>query len=110
MKKGLFFASLILLVSTAVGCSGGASSDDGIPAADKAAAADAHQIAVSVNGDYDKLTPDQKKQFITLAGGEGQARKMVNFMAHPPVNGPGQGPAAGGPGSIPTGPHHPGAG
>ena len=90
MNRALPFIGIVLAFSVIAGCGSGGFKDDGIPAADKATAASANAIAVSVDGNFDKLTPDQKKQFITLAGGnEGQARRMVDRMAHPPVRGGG---------------------
>jgi hypothetical protein len=109
MRKGLPIAGTLLAILVTCGCSGGGFKDDGIPSSDKATAASANAIAVSVGGDFDKLTPDQKKMFINLAGGgEKMARNMVNFMAHPPVRGAG---GAAGQGAPPaSGPHPPGSG
>ena len=68
------------------GCScGGGGSDDGVKNSTLNALSDANNIAKQVDGNYDKLTPEQKQTFIKLANGnEEQAKKMVHNMAHPP--------------------------
>ena len=106
MGRGALFVGSLLLVLTVIGCGNSDFKDDGVSAGDRAAASSANAIAVSVDGNYDKLTPDQKKQFITLAGGsEGQARRLCNIMAHPPIRG-GNSAVKGG---ALTGPHPPGS-
>lgn len=54
-------------------------------AGDQKTLTDTATLAKSVNGDYDKLTPDQKQQVLQMANGnEAQARQLFKMMAHPP--------------------------
>jgi hypothetical protein len=110
MSKALVAAGVCCAAVLSGGCGNTGFKDDGIPPSDKASAASANAMAVSVGGDYDKLTADQKRQFLQLTGvGEKQARTMMQLMAHPPVRA-GAGTGSPGVGGPPRGPHPPGSG
>jgi hypothetical protein len=84
MQKTVRLIEFLLLPILVVGCSGGPK-DDGTPPAFKEQATAAVTAAKNTNGDYDKMTPDQKKQFLDMANGnEKMARNMAMHMASPP--------------------------
>jgi hypothetical protein len=70
-----------------VGCScGGGSSGDGVPSEVNDELSKMNQIAHDVNGDYKKLTAEQKQELLKLANNDPkQAADMLNRMAHPPT-------------------------
>jgi|SRR5579862_6061032 len=82
-----------------LGCSSGSSSD-GVKAEDKQQLMDANSLAKKVDGDYDKLAPNEKQVILQMANGdEASAKKLCMMMAHPP-NGANANRAGGG---APTG-------
>lgn len=93
-STGLF---LIAAAVVAWGCSGG-SKDDGVKPENQKILSDVNSLAKSVGGDYNKLTPDQKQQFLKIANGnEAQAKSICNMMVHSPNEGMTQGRPAGPP-------------
>jgi hypothetical protein len=87
MRSYFGFGALLGLLVLG-GCGDGGFKDDGVPQAFKTQAADASTIAKSVDGNYDKLTAEQKTTFLTMANGNEQAaRRLLMMMAHPPNEG-----------------------
>jgi hypothetical protein len=86
MRLGTAIAVLVSVAGLfTAGCSCGGGGNDGIKNSTENEMSDANSIAKQVDGNYDKLTPDQKQIFIKMANGnEGQAKKLVQMMAHPP--------------------------
>lgn len=80
-------------VFSLAGCGCGAGGDGLAPAAQQQVS-DLSSLAKKVNGDYDKLTPDEKNQFLKAQNNDEQAaRQLVKMMAHPPnegMRGPGK--------------------
>jgi len=94
IKLALF--GLLALTLGLSGCSSGSSSD-GVKQEDKVALADASTLAKKVDGDYDKLSADEKQVVLKMANGdEKNARSLFKMMAHPP-NEANAGRGAGGP-------------
>ena len=83
MKSFLFLAlGLVFSVAALNGCG---SSGDGIKPEDQKVISDVNAIAMKSGGNYDKLTPHEKRQILQLANNnEDSARKLLNMMAHPP--------------------------
>lgn len=76
------FLPLLALAVVAAGCS--SSQDDGMSASDTKLANDVNTWVKSTNGDWDKLSAEQKQQMIQSAGSEATARKVFEMKAHPP--------------------------
>ncbi|HWD37337.1 MAG TPA: hypothetical protein VG944_00685 [Fimbriimonas sp.] len=89
MQK-LFFAGVLALSAMGLviaGCNSG-DTGDGMKPENQKIAADANALAKKVGGDYNKLSPDEKQQFLKLANGnEAQAKVICNMMVHSPNEG-----------------------
>jgi hypothetical protein len=86
MKTTIILAALLsvsLVLTAGCGCGGGGG-DDGIKNSVSNQMSELNQIAVRVNGKYDKLTAEEKKKFQDAYGDEVAVKSMLKQMANPP--------------------------
>jgi len=87
---------LAAAIFSLVGCGCGRTGDDKVSDKVTAGVEDAASMAKRVDGDFDKLKPEEKEKVLKLANNdETQARAMFKMMAHPPGGHGPQKPGAG---------------
>jgi hypothetical protein len=85
MKRVVLWIGIAITGLAVVGCNNGGFKDDGVPKSFTTQATDAHTLAVSVDGNFDKLSSNQQATFLDMAHGDpGQAKSLCYMMAHPP--------------------------
>jgi hypothetical protein len=63
--------------------------NDGVKSEVQQSLSDVTNLAQKVDGDYDKLTPEEKQKVLNAYGGdEASARMRFKFITHPQKTGP----------------------